>query len=414
MTASEPTLAEILADGETEERSVYTASNGGVSLTVTVDGFSNKDKGYDFYVKSNDYFIVHVKVENNSGKEIYKLNSSGIHSVLGAENVELQTYIADAKGNELTPRTAGMIYTDDLLLWSIPAGESYEWDLFLAAGYAGEYMPGKPADLTIEGYEADGIYLYDESIYSGGVCEFSGATAFWYSYTDNGNSTVTDQKVTADVTIPVLYVEPMLKDRGDRSLADYLAEDEKECNMSYSSFNNGIGMTVTLHGYSNRGKGYGFYVKSNDYIIIDVNVTNNKSTAIYQLAPYLGHGYDPSPNVELNIGFDDGNEHRLSFAHESLLLECLTDLWSMDAGDEYSWRLRAAAAYFEESDYDLEPDSNDRGEGLKLYDESIYSDGMCEFSGTITFAYSDTNNGNSTVNDLSISKNVTIPVLYVK
>ena len=36
------------------------------------------------------------------------------------------------------------------------------------------------------------------------------------------------------------------------------------------------------------------------------------------------------------------------------------------------------------------------------------------FSGTITFAYSDTNSGNSTVNDLSISENLTIPVLYVK
>ena len=266
-----------------------------------------------------------------------------------------------------------------------------------------------------------GVTLIDHAFHACpnlSIIEYEGTEEQWNAIRkyhafneDMGNYTVhclglTAEETTEATTEATTASEP--------TLAEILADGETEATSVFTDSNNGVNFTVTVHGYSNRGKGYDFYVKSNDYIIIDVKVTNNKSTAIYQLAPYLGHGYDPSPNVELNIGFDDGNGHRLSFAHESLLLECLTDLWSIDAGDEYSWRLRAAAAYFEESNYDLEPDSNDRGEGLKFYDESIYSGSMCEFSGTITFVYSDTNNGNSTVNDLSITANVTIPVLYVK
>ncbi len=210
-TEAEPTLAEILSDGETEATSVFTASNGGVDMTVTVHGYSNKDKGYDFYVKNNDYFHVDVKVENNSGEEIYKLNSSCIHGISGAENIELQTYIADAKGNELTPNTAGMVYTDDLLLWSIPAGESYEWNLRLAAGEYPNEFRDTPCDLKVDGIEngglGSGIYLYGEEIYTNGICTFTGTITFRYSETDNGNYTINDKALTADVTIPVLYVK---------------------------------------------------------------------------------------------------------------------------------------------------------------------------------------------------------------
>gem|GEM_PF-3765682 len=400
-TEAEPTLAEILSDGETEATSVFTASNGGVDITVTVHGYSNKDKGYDFYVKSNDYFNVDVKVENNSGKDIYILNSSGIHGVVGAENIELYTQIGDGKGHDLTSNTAGMAYTDDLLLWNIPAGESYEWNLHLAAGYAGEYIPGKPTDLVIEGYEAaDGIYLYDESIYSGGVCDFSGFIKFFYSETNNGYSTASDRQLTADINIPVVYAEPNSKERGDRSLVEYLAEDEKEFNASHGHFNNGIGITVTLHGYTNKGKGYGFYVKSN-HIVVDVTVSNYSDADIYILNSSGIHGVVGAENIELYTQIGDGKGHDLTSRSAGTAYTDDLLLWSIPAGESYEWHLDLLAAGYQSGE-------------LCLYGEEIYTDGICTFSGTITFRYSDTDNGYYTINDKALTADVTIPVVYVK
>ena len=83
----------------------------------------------------------------------------------------------------------------------IEAGETYEWQLKLAAG---EQQSGKqdlPADGT--GYSA-GIKLYGEDIFTDNSCDFDGK--IFFAYMKSGDQMYNDCSVFVPIEIEVVYV----------------------------------------------------------------------------------------------------------------------------------------------------------------------------------------------------------------
>lgn len=194
------------AQNETVPKTFSAEADDGVKIEVTFSGFSNVSKGVDFYAVNNEYIPVKVKVTNCSGADIYRLDGAIVYAPHGWQREKPRVDISDGDGHKLTLSSQGLLYADMVQLWSIAAGESYEWDLLLAAGEV-SFNPSDAIDLDTEGHEGGvyGIKLYGEDIYTDGVCVFSGSVTFTYSHIDNGNMTMNDKSVSADVFIPVVY-----------------------------------------------------------------------------------------------------------------------------------------------------------------------------------------------------------------
>lgn len=194
------------ASEETAPKTFSAEADDGVKIEVTFSGFSDTSKGVDFYAKNDVYIPVKVKVTNGSGADIYRLDNCYVHGTPAAQKIELRLDLGDGNGHKLTLSSQGLLYPDTVQLWSIAAGESYEWDLSLAAGEV-SFSSSDAIDLDTEGHEGgvNGIKLYGEDIYTDGVCVFSGSVTFTYSHADNGNMTMNDKSVSADVFIPVVY-----------------------------------------------------------------------------------------------------------------------------------------------------------------------------------------------------------------
>ena len=196
------------APEETAAKTFTATADDGVKIEVTVGEYLNKSKGLDFYVNSDAYIPVKVKVTNGSGADIYRLDNCYVHGTPAAQKIELRLDLGDGNGHKLTLSSQGLLYPDTVQLWSIAAGESYEWDLSLAAGEV-SFSSSDAIDLDTDGHEGGvyGIKLYGEDIYTDGVCVFSGSVTFTYSHSDGGYMTVNDKSVSADVFIPVVFVK---------------------------------------------------------------------------------------------------------------------------------------------------------------------------------------------------------------
>ena len=121
---------------EDEEAAVYTAvqsSEDGLKLEVTLHGYKSESLGKAFYVKNNEYFLVDVKLTNESDTPVYQFLPTSCRDCTPAHNHEISFDLASGE-SKLNSSSFGFVCAEKTDLWTVKPGESYEWQLKLAAG----------------------------------------------------------------------------------------------------------------------------------------------------------------------------------------------------------------------------------------------------------------------------------------
>ena len=173
----------------------------------------------------------------------------------------------------------------------------------------------------------------------------------------------------------------------------------------------GLRMEITVHGYQSESLNKTFYVKNNEYFLVDVKVTNTSDAARWQWLPTYCRTSDPAHNHE--IGFELANgEYKLSSSSFGFACGALIDVWKLEPGATYEWQLKLAAGEVKSGgDYDLSGDGDGYRTGIDLYENDIYKDGVCTFAGEFSFGYKTSDAEH--FNDFSISVPLSVDVVYI-
>ena len=124
---------------EDEESTVYTVTQtdeNGLKLEITLHGYKSESLGKEFYVKNNEYFIADVKLTNESETPVYQFLPTACRDMSPSHNHEISFDIANGD-NKLHSSSFGFACPDMIDVWTIEPGQSYEWQLKLAAGAPG-------------------------------------------------------------------------------------------------------------------------------------------------------------------------------------------------------------------------------------------------------------------------------------
>lgn len=161
----------------------------------------------------------------------------------------------------------------------------------------------------------------------------------------------------------------------------------------------GLEITVTMHGYQSESLGKAFYAKRSEYMTVDVTLTNTSDASIYQFVPTTcvdTHAHE----IECILASEGGQK----LTRSTYVEECspLIKVWELGAGESRTLTVKlAAGGPGEYKDYDL-------NHGIRLYDESIYTDAVCTFAGGVTFSYTLTEQGDYMRNDRTVSIPVSV------
>ncbi len=148
-----------------------------------------------------------------------------------------------------------------------------------------------------------------------------------------------------------------------------------------------------------------FYVKSHEYFAVDVTVTNASATDIHQNLPCYCHGTEHAYRHELNVTLANSAGKIMTPHHTQHACPDMIETWTIPAGESYSWSFLLAAGEYSYDNFDFTS-------RIKLYGGESYTDGICEFSGAISFAYATENNGRDTENKYSLNTELSLPVVY--
>lgn len=187
--------------------------------------------------------------------------------------------------------------------------------------------------------------------------------------------------------------------------------DEKQAVLSiFTSNADGLKIELRLHGYRSASLNKSFYAKNNEYLTVEIKITNESSEPVYQFLPTSCVESMIPHNHEIGYDISSGEYDLYS---SSFGFDCVTKdrVWTLEPGKTYEWTLRLAAGEESASDPDLPADGGNRM-GIKLYDENLYTDGSCIFNGKISFSYGKTQE--LTSNNLSLSVPITVEIVRIK
>ena len=167
--------------------------------------------------------------------------------------------------------------------------------------------------------------------------------------------------------------------------------DEEKAEHTVSAVSDdGIVLKITAHGYRSQSENRNFYAKSNEYFLIDVEVTNGSTAPIYYFLPRYCNEDTLPHNHE--IGFDlSCGEYDLHSSSSGFIIartgtnDKLTQ--TLAPGATHSWQLKLAAGETSADDFDLPADGKAYPSGIKLYGPELYTDGVCTFEGSVFFHY---------------------------
>ena len=188
-------------------RVIKSEKDYGLKMEVTLHGYQSESLNKDFYVKNNEYFIVDVKIINDSptSDKILQFMFTDCRNYDPPHNHELEFYFANRYGDHLIAASdhRGFIHPERYIIWELKPGESETYTLKLAAGKQSE--SSKEYDLPYDGW--GGIELYDESIYENGSCLFIGYIYFPYAFDNNqGLDTRNNLYIATELSFEVVYV----------------------------------------------------------------------------------------------------------------------------------------------------------------------------------------------------------------
>jgi hypothetical protein len=141
---------------------------------------------------------------------------------------------------------------------------------------------------------------------------------------------------------------------------------------------------------------------------VGVTITNTSDIPVYQYVSTTcsdTHAHE----IECILASEGGQK----LTRSTYVLECspLIKVWELGASETKTLTLRlAAGGPGEYKDYDLPTEATNYG--IRLYDESIYTDDVCTFAGGVTFSYTLTKQGYNTRNDRTVSIPVSVDFVY--
>ncbi len=216
--------------------------------------------------------------------------------------------------------------------------------------------------------------------------------------TDNTTSTADSSTETTDATT----------DNGGTNDTTMFVSPSDETNVTKTIVKeneDGIKMEITLYGYASERLGKEFYVKHDEYINAEVKITNGSDSSYYQTMPTFCSDMLIPHCHEVAMTLTDTNGHKLTNHTANRACFEKTSTWEIKAGETYRFWLRYVAG---EARSDLGEGDNIAISDFILYND-IYTDGICEFSGNISFGYSD-----GQQNDREIDADVTLEVVYAE
>ena len=173
----------------------------------------------------------------------------------------------------------------------------------------------------------------------------------------------------------------------------------------------GVFVKVSINGYQSELLGKDFYVKSNEYFTVDVEVKNISASPIYRTV-YEDCAKSAVPHVHgdiLDLTFE-GHGLCSSVIGFSCGKQAKTEI--LKSGESYRYQLRYAAGEAAASDFDLPGDGTDYPAGVKLYNKTFYNfytRGSCKFQGSFELAYAKNENGKT----VKFAIPLTLDVLYI-
>ncbi|MBQ8495831.1 MAG: hypothetical protein IJ489_00040 [Clostridia bacterium] len=408
----------------------------GLKMEVTLHGYQSESLNKDFYVKNNEYFIVDVKIINDSptSDKILQFMSTDCRTFDPPHNHELEFYFANRYGDHLAVSSdyRSLAHPERYIIWELKPGESETYTLKLAAGKHTENS--KEYDLLYDGREGGGIELYDESIYENGSCLFIGYIYFPHAFDDNkGLDTRNNLYIATELSFEVVYVSDETTETMDTTETTDTTEtsdtaetvipevffevpsDEKEVTKTIVTENtDGMKMELTLHGYASESLEKDFYVKHNEVVTMDVKITNTSDHTNRQFLPTYcresGLG-DYRHNHEITVDITNANGIELTSCAVYGGCPEMYDMWDIEAGESYDFKLEYVAGKVYYDERDDAPKLCD----IPLYGNEIYPNGTCDFTGTISFVYCENYEEDQIrgANDLSLSADIAFTIVYV-
>ena len=175
----------------------------------------------------------------------------------------------------------------------------------------------------------------------------------------------------------------------------------------------GVFLKITISGYQSKSLGKEFYVKSNEYIVVDLEVTNKSAKTLYRSLPKECLNADPSHNhgISLDLSSRSIFYGTYSLCPSTIGYHCDSEstLVPWQSGETLTYRLKYAVGEEVSDGFDLPAEGNDYPAGIKLYDNTIYNNNSCEFHGYLNFHYCNTKFFSST----SFPQSLSLEVVYV-
>lgn len=412
-------------DEEKTTKTIVTENDDGMKMEVIIHGYKSESLGKEFYVKNNEFICIDAVITNNS-EQIYKqFLPTYCH---GSHTHEIDVDIADGNGHKLTDRFAFGACPEAIQIWEIAAnGAQY--------GFKTKYVAGKYVWGNTDGNQLDIFTLYDSSIYTDGVCAFSGTVSFDY-YPDEGDDETYKNTLTlkAGVAFDVVYQG----DTEEEAKIGFVspADEIKTTKTFMASNEDGLYLTFTVEGYASESLGEAFYLKSNELIQASVKIMNASTKKIYQTTAYYCHrnvGQYAPPECAHEFDFDirytsvvsEENfiwQPSASFAfplnYEDFGCYHISKdtCWFLMPGDSFERdRLIFGAGYQARGSSYVDIYTytyDDKAIGYSLYDAEDYEEGYATFKGTVSFDYS-FEDGEKEKDDKTIACDVALKVFYV-
>ncbi len=198
-------------------------------------------------------------------------------------------------------------------------------------------------------------------------------------------------------------------DQSTDNLKVYFISPEDEESTTYTvtqTDENGLKLEVTLHGYKSESLGKEFYVKSNEYCLADVKLTNESDTPVYQFLPTSCRDCTPAHNHEISFDIANG-DYKLNSSSFGFTCAEMTTTWTIEPGESYEWQLKLAAAEPQASSIDNK-DEKEEGEKEEITNKSTASsDGYIYYDSAFVqgglFETYTAVNGNSAVESYTVS-----------
>lgn len=179
------------------------------------------------------------------------------------------------------------------------------------------------------------------------------------------------------------------------------------------SNDDGVSLQITAHGYASESLNKNFYIKNNEYFLVDVTVTNDSMHNVHYFLPTYCNEDSVPHNHEIGFNLSCGEYHMHS-SSSGFIKERAENVRVLLPGESRTWQLKLAAGKTVYENFDLPADGKAYPSGIKLYGSRLYDYGACIFKGSVFFGYSESYmQANTGIHDLTVSVPLAFEAVYI-